>query len=291
MALGYHIKSAVGGLWREKWINLISSLTIAAGLLTAAAGIILVYNADLAAKKLPGKFSMVVYLRDGLSSEEIQKTVKTLSKIPAVKKASFISKENALRELKGSLKNAEYILEGLEGNPLSDSVEVKLKEGFVSTSSVSELTLKLKGIEAVQDVEYGEEFLSSVQRIMAGARGIGAVVIAALSTGIVFVCYSTVKILFYRKSEEIETLKLLGATRLFIRAPFIIEGGMLGAMGGLFSAMGAWAFYRLVLERLSLALPIVEVPQISVFAFALLPLAGALIGMTGAAAALGRIKF
>ena len=65
----------------------------------------------------------------------------------------------------------------------------------------------------------------------------GLVLVTILSTGIIFVCYSTVKILFYRRTEEIETFKLLGATKGFIRTPFFIEGAVIGACGGLLSLL------------------------------------------------------
>jgi len=57
---------------------------------------------------------------------------------------------------------------------------------------------------------------------------IGLILTMVTISGIIFICYSTVKILFYRRKEEIETLKLLGATRAFIRTPFVIEGGVIG---------------------------------------------------------------
>jgi len=115
--------------------------------------------------------------------------------------------------------------------------------------------------------------------------------IAILSTGIVFVCYSTVKILFYRRKEEIETFKLLGATKGFIRTPFLIEGAVIGTAGGILGLLGIFAFYYLVILRLSVAMPIFKMILFPSDLFLPLPFIGMFLGITGAVIALGRLKY
>jgi cell division transport system permease protein len=112
-----------------------------------------------------------------------------------------------------------------------------------------------------------------------------------LSAGIIFVCYSTVKILFYRRTEEIETYKLLGATRSFIRLPFLIEGAFLGTAGGVAGLLGILSFNYLVLMRLSLSMPLIRKILFPTDLFLLLPFIGLFLGVTGAAIALGRIRY
>src|SRR4030042_3073923 len=87
-------------------------------------------------------------------------------------------------------------------------------------------------------------------------KTIGIAFVIMMSAGMIFVCYSTVKILFYRKNREIETYKLLGASKGFIRAPFIIEGAVIGFSGGILSLIGIFTLYYLVFLKVSLAFPI-----------------------------------
>jgi cell division protein FtsX len=110
-------------------------------------------------------------------------------------------------------------------------------------------------------------------------------------SGIIFICYSTVKILFYRRKEEIETLKLLGATRGFIRTPFVIEGAVIGVVGGALSMVVVIAFYLTVFRQLSATLPIVRTVVFPGELFLPLPLIGLFLGITGSLIAMGRIKF
>ena len=287
----YAFRIAARSIVHEKWINLLSILTMAAGLLFTSIIILSVYNIDVATKRLPEKFSMMLYLNDNLSQEELKNIMNTARKDGAVETVKYISKDEALKELEISLKDIKYVLDGLGENPLADSIEVKLKNEAVRPETAKRLAAKFRGLEGIGGIEYGEKFLSSIYSIEVGMKTIGIIFIMIMSAGMIFVCYSTVKILFYRKNQEIETYKLLGAKKGFIRAPFIIEGAVIGLGAGLLSFIGILSLYYATIFRLSLTIPlfkaIVFPTDIAIF----LPLIGLIIGMVGGAIAIGRIKY
>jgi cell division transport system permease protein len=291
MSLPYSFTVTMKSLFREKWINLLSVLTIASGLLIISVAFFTVYNIDASAKKLPEKFSMNLYLDDNLPRGQIDGVIAALRKNSAVSSVKFISKDDAMKEMKAMLKNSNYVLEGLDENPLPDSIEVKLRREATGPDTARKLAAAALRITGVKEVDYGEQFLSSIHSLTTGLKTGGLIFIIILSTGIVFVCYSTVKILFYRRNEEIETFKLLGATKGFIRTPFLIEGAVLGTAGGLVSLVGVFAFYYMVILRLSSAIPIFKTVLFPGNTFMVLPLAGMFLGLTGATIALGRLKY
>lgn len=287
----YSFRLAAQSILHERWINLLCILTIAACFLITAFVALFVYNVDALTKKLPEKFSMMLYLKDNLPREELENIMNTLRKDDAVETVKYIPKDDALKELKAELKDATYILEGLEENPLHDSIEIKLKRKVVDPEAVKRLSTKIKAIEGVAEVEYGEKFLSAIYSIKMGIKALGIIFIAIMSGGVIFVCYSTVKILFYRKKEEIETYKLIGATKGFIRAPFIIEGAAIGFCGGLLSLIGILSLYYIVFLKLSISIPLFKAIIFPSQISPLLPLTGLLLGMTGAVIAIGRIRY
>lgn len=292
MAGTYNFRLAITGLLKEKWINLISVLTISAGLLIIMVGLLAVYNVNRFTAKLPTRFAVTVYLKDGLTEGEAKRATSKLRRLREVRSAQFISKERALSDLRKSLKDADYILEGLDDeNPLPASVVLKIKKEFVKSASVRKLARKALSVVGVDEVQYGEKFLSTIQSIMAGAQKLGLAVLVVLSGGIIFVCYSTVKILFYRKQDEVETLKLLGAKKSFIRAPFVIEGGVIGALGGTLASLGALAAYVLVYLKLADIVPVLKTLSFPLMSLWALPVVGLFIGVTGALVALGRIRY
>jgi len=291
MALPYPFRLAMQSILREKWINLVSVLTIAAGLLLTTVIVLSVYNIDLATGKLPEKFSMMVYLRDDLSQERRTDILDDIKDDGAVKSVTYIPKDEALDELKSTFKDIAYVIDGLEENPLSDSLEVKLKSEAFGPETVKELSAKLKKIQGIEEIEYGEKFLSSIHSLKVGIRNIGFLFIVIMSVGMIFVCYSTVKILFYRKNREIETYKLLGATKGFIRAPFMIEGAVVGLSSGLLGLAGILLLYYLIIIKLSFAIPLFKTIVFPIHMSLFLPVIGLLIGLTGAFLAIGRIKY
>jgi cell division transport system permease protein len=275
----------------EKWINLLSILTIAAGVLITTIITITIYNFDLLTKKLPDKFSVMAFLNNNTSREEVEDIINIVKKDDSVENVRYIPKDEALKELKTTLKNTEYVLEGLGENPLPDSIEIKLKGNAVSPETVKQLTMVLKDLKGIDEIEYGEKFLSSIYSLRLGVKTVGFVFAVIMCAGMLFVCYSAIKLLFYRKSEEIETYKLLGATKWFIRAPFIIEGAVIGLMGGILSLIGMLLLHYLVILRLSLTIPLFMTLFLPINLLFILPLSGFCLGILGAYIAIGRIRY
>jgi cell division transport system permease protein len=291
MAIPYAGKVALQSLRKDKWINVLSMLTIFAGLFIISLSFFIFYNIDTATRNLPEKFSMVIYLEDSLSQEKIEQVITSVKSKKSVSWVTFTSKEEAFKDLKATLKDSQYVLEGIDENPLPDSLEVKLRKDAMGSESVKQLAEEMKRIKGVSEVDYGEKFLSTLHNIKSSVRIVGIILAAILSTGIVFVCYSTVKILFYRRNEEIETFKLLGATKGFIRAPFLIEGAVIGLAGGVTSLVAMFVLYHLVVVKLAVSLPVFNAVLFPARIFLFLPLIGMVLGISGAAIALGRLKY
>lgn len=286
-----HFGSALAGILKEKWINLLSVLSIGVGLFVLLAASLAVYNLDYFAKKLQNRFSITVYLDDGISAPDLSKLQAVIRAHPRVGKVSYISKQDALSELKKSMKDSAYLFEGLDGNPLPASLEIRLRGDNITDDMVRELASEVKAMRGVGDVEYGAKFLDAIESVITGARSAGYVFLAALLAGMLFVCYSTVKILFYRRKDEVETLGLLGATSWFIRAPFLIEGSVLGLAGGILACAAGYAVFDVFMARFAGSLPVFRFVLTPGYFLFCLPLAGLFIGFSGALMALGRIRF
>jgi len=233
----------------------------------------------------------MAYLSDNLPHQQVENLIDTVEKENIVDKVRYIPKDQALKDLKSTLKDTAYVLDGLGENPLPDAIEVKLKNSAMGPDTVQKFAQRLQAISGVAEVEYGERFLSSIYSLRTGMQAIGIVFIMLLSLGTVFVCYSTVKILFYRKRKEIETYKLLGATKGFIRAPFIIEGAVIGLAAGFLGLIGVLSLYYFVILQLRLTFPLFKILIFPVNMSFMLPTTGFVLGIIGAVIAIGRIKY
>jgi cell division transport system permease protein len=286
----YILKSTFQSILKEKWINILSALAIASSLLIMAVTFLLVYNFHLATNRLPELFSVVIYLKDNLSREETDKIINQLKQRNDIAGVKYISKADALDDFKKTVKTAKAILEGIDDNPFSSYIELKLKREFVSRSAVENISADIKKIHGVEETYFAERIAETIHFLKKSVHGVGIFLLAIISVVVIFISYSTVKILFYRKQEEIEIMKLLGATNNFIKAPFILEGGMLGLAGGLFAVIEVMIIYMVIKYQLSGMLPVFEGIVLPLPIFPSLILTGCLLGIIGSFIAIGRLR-
>ncbi len=291
MYILYGAKTAVKSMVQEKWINLLCVMTVASSLLIIVLTGLFIYNIDYLAEKLHERFGMVIFLEDNLSKEEIESIINKVHQRQEVEGLRYISKDEALKELRERLKDDSYIFDGLEVNPLSPALEIKLKRSYINPQQVIKTSTELKTLKGINDVYSAEKIAEVISAFYKSVSNMGLIILATLASGIIFVVYSTVKILFYRRKDEIETLKLLGATRSFIRVPFLFEGGIIGFMGGLISIGISLVFYFAVTYRLSSVFPLLQTLLYPTEIIAIFPLVGIVLGVTGALIAVGRLRF
>ncbi|MCG6553373.1 MAG: ABC transporter permease [Candidatus Magnetominusculus sp. LBB02] len=285
----FSLRLALKSIFNEKWMSLLSMFSIGVMLFILIAVAIVVYNVEKLTARLPERLTVMAILKEGATAEEVKAAQAAIKAEPAVKSVTFVSKEKALEELKKSFKKDDFILKGFGENPLFDSFDVKIKsEG---ADGVRQLIQRIKSIRAVDDVEYGESLMDSLYALKSGLRALGISIGIVFLCSVTFICYATVKILFYRHREEIEVYKLLGATRWFVRAPFFLEGTIIGILGGVVGSGILMAFYQYFLRRLIADMPMFAFMSIPVQFLYMLPVCGMLLGLGGSVLALGRLKY
>ncbi len=293
MITGYSFRFAFESLKKEFWINVIAALSAGVGLFIIAILSITFYSINSVAKKLPERFTIILYMKDNTPADEINKLLLNLKNNSMVRSARLITKDSALNELKKRLKDSSFLIEGLDENPLPDSVEIRLRSDAVEKALLKDFIKELRSVPSVDDIDYGEDVMESIVMIKKAVETSGIAFIAVILTGILFNFYTTIRILFYRRKEEVETFKLLGASGGFIRAPFLIEGAAIGIAGGLVASLMVFGLTQ-VFAFLSTRLPFIASFNIQPYLLSfliILPLAGALLGVAGAFLSIGRIRY
>ncbi len=289
----YCLQTAVKNLIHEKWINILTVLTIAVGLMILGTFILITLNLDATIKQWAKGFELVVYLKDDISADEEKLLNEYLQENPDIIETKYISKDLALKELQQTLGPTNSILEGFTENPLPASFELKLKPEALDPIRIKLKSSQIKQLAGVDDVQYGEKWLSSLNIISKGMKIITAFIGNIIFIAVAFATYSTIKILFYRRVEEIETLKLLGATRSFIRLPFLLEGVFVGLCGGIVSISGLLAIYYSTTSKIIEFLP--SLKGMMMFfppeSYPVAPIAGALMSLIGSFFAIGKIRY
>ena len=292
-AFTYSFQSVFRSIWHEKWINLLAILSVGIGLSIVTTFIMLTINMDSVIQRWAKNFGLVVYLKEQISGEEEASLKNRFSLDNDIMEVKYISRELALKELRTTLGADSMILEGLNENPLPSSYELTLKSDLLDPELVRKKAALYQQMTGVEDVQYGEKWLSSLYTISKTMK-VGALVVGvAIYIAITFITYSTIKIFFYRRKDEIETLKLLGATRIFIRLPFLLEGLTIGLLGGIISSLAIFGIYSFTSLRLIEFLPSVRLFMASIpyQVYIIVPLAGAAVSVIGSYIAVGKIRY
>lgn len=279
---------AIKSLWLNKWSTLIAILSIAVCFFIITVISIGLYNLNIFTNKLSSKAALVIYLKDGVSKDEKNKFIESLNEKNIFTKIRFISKEEALKEMKDIVE--PKLIELIGFNPLNDSIEAYLKDEKLHL--LDEITRELKNNSNVEDIHYPSQIISTLKTLKITLWNIGVIILSLLGLSAFFIIYATVKNHYWKKGEEIEILKLLGATPSYIRYPFITEGGLLGLLGSLIATLSIFILYFILYSKeVTKYLPALSQLILPVEVLYLLPSSGLLLGVISALIALGKIRY
>lgn len=283
-----HIQSAIKGLWFNKWSTLLAIVSIGICFFILLGVFVLLYNLEIFTKKLTEKAAIVIYLKDNATKAEISSMMSELKKMGVFSKIVYISKDEALKEMRNIIDPA--LIELIGYNPLSDTVEAFIKDE--NLQNIDNVTNKIKEISIVDDVYYPAKIIAGLKKIRVTFLNLAFGAAFFISIAILFIIYVTVKSFYWKKTEEIEILKLLGATPSYIRFPFLIEGGILGLGGSIFAGLLMILLYLSLHSREILEyLPAVTQIVFPIEFLYILPFFGIAFGIFSSFFALGRIKY
>ena len=238
MRFGFFLREALRGLRRSSAPALAALLTVLLTAVVLGVFIPIVQATTGTANDVRGRVVVDVYLQSGASPAERAEVQRTIEGTANVKSVEFVSKAEGLEELSRKLGDAEENLELLGANPLPDLFRVTPDDP--DDLSVIEDRLAPGGqpqLAAVDEVKNREDqtdkILSATGLVKALAAGLAALLVFAS----VALIANTIRLSIFARRREVEVMKLVGATNWFIRWPFVIEGVIVGFMGGLLAVL------------------------------------------------------
>lgn len=245
----YALQQAMRAI-RGNWVASVATITTMTLSLTILAGFSLVsLNLNEVLRELQTELEVSAFLARGADANEVVRTVRGWD---AVARVEFVGRDQALQELVAGLPSLERAA-GLVDNPLPDTVTLRL----VDPALTQEVRARLLALPGVADVEDGSEAVETFLALNDALRVGGSILIVVLLGSALFAIVNSIRAAITARRKEIEVMRLVGATRDFIRAPFLIEGFLLG----LFSATATLALvlpgYQYVIARLGPQVPFV----------------------------------
>lgn len=246
---GYFLRRALRNMRQNPLLCTAAIGTVAVALTILAFFAIVVLNVQ----KLTGRWSkevqVVAYLEALPAEAVLQRWVGDIRRLPEVEQVSVVSQQEAFRRFAKRLAADADLLDGLAPEILPASLEIALKEEHRNRQGVLSVVSRLKQNPALGDLRYGQDWLERFESFVGLLRLCGAALGGFLLFAALFIVANTIKITLYARRDELEILALVGATSFFIKLPFLIEGALQGAIGGLLAVGGGYLLFQVFLQE------------------------------------------
>ena len=282
--------NTLAGLRGSPVTSAIAAATIGVCLLLAGAFGLLVANMEAILARFGEELHVVAYLEPELEQARLDALMERALAQPGVETVEYVSAEEAAERFRATQPERAVLLEGLEENPLPASVELRLAADQRSASAVRAVTESLRALPGVAEIGTGNEWIEGYAQAVALIRSVGLAIGAVLALATLLIVANTIRLSIYARRVEIDILRLVGASRTYVAAPFLLEGLIEGLAGGAMGLVLLWSAWSGLAPMLSGGLTLLigdTTPQfLSLGGCAWLVGAGALLGLAGSAAAL-----
>jgi cell division transport system permease protein len=245
---GYFFERAWANMRQNLFATLVTTGTVALSLLILSLLLLVFVNLEGIADGWSGRVQVSVFFPAELGPQELASLKGAILKIPATRAVEYVSQDEALRRFRERMVGQESLLEGVTSEVLPSSLEITLNRSARTIEGTDAYVAALRRIPGIGEVQYGEEWVRRFNTFLIFMRLLAAVVGGFLLLAVSFIVGNTIKLTIYARREELELLSLVGATRFFIKAPFLLEGILQGAVGAILAVtalFGCWlAFFH-----------------------------------------------
>lgn len=283
------LRSALRGLGSAAGTAVLAVATIAIALFLVGAFALTVVNMEGMLERFGRELQVTAYLEQEVDDAEAVAIAERVATIEGVASVSVVGRAEALERFR-EIAGGAALLDGLEENPLPASIEIALLPTSRTPEGIRILADALDGLPGIDEVAHGSDWIDGYARVTSLVRVSGYALGLVLCVATLLIVGSTIRLGVYAREDELEILALVGASRTFVRTPFLIEGTIQGAMGGLCAAALLWIAFLLLVPQLEYGLAFLlgnAVPRFfHVDEIAWLVAGGAGLGLSGSIAAM-----
>ncbi|GAB6904383.1 Cell division protein FtsX [Desulfosarcina cetonica] len=240
------IQRAIKDILENRFLNAITIITMALSVLIVSAfGLFFLNVQDLFDAWKKG-IRIMVYLAPATTETQRLEIGHRLQAFDGIQDIHFVSKADALRLMRKRMPRQSSLLDNLKENPLPDAFEVTLVSDSHSPEKIELLAQRIEGLPSVAEVEYGQQWIERFANFfnLFKLAGYGMGTLFFMAT--VFITANTIRLVLYSRREEIQIMRLVGATDTFIKVPYYLEGLIQGLMGSLIGIALLYAAFSAV---------------------------------------------
>lgn len=271
----YFFKETYHALTRNSWLSLSSIGIVTVSLIILGASLLLVVNGEKLTTSIESDMEITADLNEDVGTDERDTIEGKIKNLPNVAVVKFVTKDQALQEMKKSFGDRAELLESMEdndNNPLPDAFHIKTTKA----ETVPDVAQDLERIAGIEQVRYGQGMVEKLLTITHWVRLASVAIIILLTLASGFLIATTIRMSVFARRREIGIMKVLGATNWFVRLPFLMEGIILGLVGGLLAVLVVDLGYISLIKKLQVSIPFI---QLMTDQNTLLTILGSMIGL------------
>ena len=231
--LSFLISEGLKNLWRHKLTSFSSIFSIFLTLIISGSLIIVTQNTSKVIEYLRDKYKIEVFFKNEVSNDKVKEIVDDINKINGVRSTTIITKNDAEKIFKSQF--GEDIMKIIGYNPLPISCVVNIVKDESKIINITSIINQLESFQEIDEINYQGRIISRIEYYyQLFVKLMTSILVIAFFISI-FTISNTIRLTIYAKEKLIESLQLIGATRFFVKAPFIIEGVLLGFIGSILS--------------------------------------------------------
>jgi cell division transport system permease protein len=239
------VREALTASRRAPLLSALGIVTIAFSLFAFGLFGLVAINIRRALDQVEERVEVRAFLGDSVEIESITAAMKDIGEFPEVSRVDYVTKEKALERAR---KEMGEFADVFEAGVLPASIEVHLRPGMRSPTIVKSVADRIKTYRFIDDVRYGEEWVEKLYRLRNIASVAGIALGVAFAAVAIIIIGATIRMTVLARAKEISIMRLVGATDMFIRLPFLLDGLVKGVLGGLLALLFVWVANRVINE-------------------------------------------
>jgi cell division transport system permease protein len=240
----YFLREAIRRIWVSKRTSFVAVAMIAISLLIVGLFLLVAENLGRAAEEWQGKSRVIVYFETAVTPQQVQAVDAFLGKQPELARRKLVTREQALVRFKTYFSNLSEVLGQLDENPFPPSYEIDVEPRLAQSAAFRQHVGALRAMPGIDQVQYDWEWIARLRRVVNVINIAGLIAGGVLAIAAAFTIANVIRLTMMLYKEEIEIMRLVGATERIIRGPFLIEGFLQGTIGGIVAVVLLYLAYE-----------------------------------------------
>ena len=225
--IGFSLRRGIGSFWHHKLMSLAATMTMVLMLVLLSGLVILLSGLDATLNYVQQEVQVIAYLKDSSPGQEITRLETQLKAMPEVKDVAYVSKDQAYNDFLARHPEDAEVMRTLPSNPLPASIQINLRD----PNDYLDVATFLRADNSVDRVLNIQQTVDQMVSVIGILRTGGLFVLLVVGLIVLFIIMNTIRLAVVSRADEIEIMRLVGASDAFIRWPFVIEGALVGLLG------------------------------------------------------------